>query len=131
MRFLLDTHIFIWSLLEPERLSGPVRNVLEDVRNQLFLSAISVWETLILAEKGRIQLYAGPYEWIRMALQKAPIRQIPVDCEIAIHSRLMDLPHNDPADRFLAATAVVYDLILITADQRLIQALGSRVLSNH
>ena len=56
MKFLLDTHIWLWSLLEPEQLSDNTRDVLKDDRNTLFLSPITVWETLILAEKNRIPL---------------------------------------------------------------------------
>ncbi len=130
MRLLLDTHIFLWSLLEPERLVRRVAAELEAVDNELWLSSISVWEILVLAEKGRILLDLDPPVWIRTALKKIPIRELPVDHEVAIHSRLVDLPHGDPADRFLAATARVRDLTLVTADRRLIGAPGFEVLPN-
>ncbi|WP_025323308.1 type II toxin-antitoxin system VapC family toxin [Deferrisoma camini] len=130
MRLLLDTHIFLWSLLEPERLGGRIAAELENPDNELWLSSISVWEILVLAEKGRIQLDQDPPAWIHTALKKVPIREVPVDHEVAIHSRLVDLPHDDPADRFLAATARVRNLTLVTADRRLIGAAGFEVLPN-
>ena len=60
MKFLLDTHIWLWSLLEPEKLSDDTRDVLKNEQNTLFLSPITVWETLILAEKNRIRLNQAP-----------------------------------------------------------------------
>jgi len=130
VRLLLDTHIFLWSLLEPKRLAPRVAAELENPNNELWLSSISVWEILILGEKGRIQLYPHPAAWIHMALERVPIREVPVDHAVAIQSRLMALPHDDPADRFLAATARVRNLTLITADRRLIGAAGFEVLPN-
>ncbi len=60
MKYLLDTHIWLWSLLEPENLRGAVVQVLEDEENELFISPITVWETLVLAEKGCIELAPSP-----------------------------------------------------------------------
>ncbi len=130
MRLLLDTHIFLWSLLEPARLGRRVAAELENPENELWLSSISVWEVLVLAEKGRVELDTAPSAWIRAALKKAPVREIPIDHAVAIHSRFIELPHQDPADRFLAATAQVHHLTLVTADEHLLQAKGFAVLPN-
>ena len=130
VRLLLDTHIFLWSLLEPKRLGPHVAAELENPENELWLSAISVWEMLLLAEKGNIELDAPPPVWVRSALKKVPIREAAIDHEVAIGSRLVELSHGDPADRFLAATAMVRDLTLVTADDRLLRAKGFKVLPN-
>ncbi len=53
MKYLLDTHIWLWSLLEPDKLDADVVKILENTDNELFISPITVWETLILAEKKR------------------------------------------------------------------------------
>lgn len=120
MRLLLDTHIFLWSLLEPERLSPQAAAALEDKANELWLSSIVIWEVLVLAERGRVVLKPDAISWVRRAMQKVPFREAPVTHEVAIQSRLVELPHRDPADRFLAATALVYELTLVTADKRLL-----------
>jgi len=60
--------------------------------------------------------------------KKLPFREAVINQEVAIQSRKINLPHQDPADRFLAATAIVYDLTLVTADRRLIDAKGFPVL---
>ena len=130
MNLLLDTHIFLWSVLQPDRLAAPVHAALTARDNTLWLSPISVWEVLVLAEKGRIQLDTPPGAWVRTALKQCPLREAPITHEIALISRTIQLPHNDPADRFLVATATVRDLTLVTADQRLIDAPNLTVLAN-
>lgn len=84
----------------------------------------------MLAGKGRITLDAEPAIWIRRALKTTPFKEAPVNHEVAIQSQLHELPHGDPADRLLAATAVVYDLTLVTSDERLWGSRGFSVLEN-
>ncbi len=119
MRYLLDTHIWLWSLLTPERLRESIAEVLEDKENKLFISPITIWETLVLAEKGRIKLTLSPDEWVKEALKRSRVEEAPLSHQIAIKSRSIKLPHQDPADRFIAATAWENDLILITEDKKL------------
>ncbi len=126
MRLLLDTHIWIWSLLEPAKLSRRVRAELETPDNELWLSPISVWELLILIEKGRVEVDKDPIPWVAEVSRSIALREAAVTHDVAVESRVIDLPHQDPADRFLAATARVYDLTLVTADDRL---LGSRTIA--
>lgn len=116
MKYLLDTHIWLWSLIAPERLGSTVARVLEKTDNELFISPITIWETLILAEKRKIELKPSPYEWIEEALKRSPVREAPLSNSIAIKSRRIELPHKDPADRFIAATAWDNDFTLITED---------------
>ena len=122
MRYLLDTHIWLWSLLEPDRIDAHVLAILQDDDNELFISPITVWETMILAERGRIELHPTPEEWITQALERSPVMEAKLSHAIAIKSRQIELPHQDPADRFIAATAWEYGMILITVDQRLREA---------
>ncbi len=130
MRLLLDTHIFLWSLLEPDHLAREVVAALEDPANEVWLSPIVVWEVLILAERGRVELEPDPITWMRRVLETMPFRQAPLTHEVAIQSRHVNLPHQDPADRFLAATALVYDLMLVTADERLLATPSISTLAN-
>jgi PIN domain nuclease of toxin-antitoxin system len=123
LRLLLDTHIWIWSLLDPAKLSRRVRAELETPDNELWLSPISVWELLILIEKGRVEVDKDPIPWVAEVSRASALREAAVTHDVAVESRVIDLPHQDPVDRFLAATARVYDLTLVTADDRL---LGSR-----
>ena len=130
MRLLLDTHILLWSLLEPHHLVKRVAIELESPDNELWLSPISTWEILILVEKGRVILNSDPGTWIRSVFNKIPFKEAPINHEVAIESRLANLPHQDPADRFLAGTSIVYNLTLVTADERLSASNEFSVLLN-
>lgn len=118
MRLLLDTHIWLWSLREPGRLGERTRQELRSPENELWLSPVSTWEALILHEKGRIHLDEDLESWVIDST--APFREAPFTHEIALASRRLPLPQRDPADRFLAATAMVLDLTLVTADANLL-----------
>ena len=120
MRLLLDTHIILWSTAEPENLTQGIRDELENISNELWFSPISVWEIVLLAEKKRISLGSDIVKAVREILRTVPLKEAAINSEVAIQSRLVNLPHQDPADRFLVATAAVYDLTLITADTRII-----------
>ncbi len=130
MRLLLDTHIWLWSLLEPGRLGHRVKRELADPASELWLSPISVWELSVLLRRGRVRLEHGFHEWVETALNRAPLREAPVTNDVAMATYDIDLPHRDPADRFLAATATVFDLTLVTGDERLIAAKGIATLAN-
>ena len=118
MKLLLDTHIWIWMMQEPKRLGRRVQQVLQDEQNELWLSPISSWEVLLLHSKNRIQLQTSPGAWIAKATQD--FREAPLTHEIVVVSQYLPLPHADPADRFLAGTAKVLGLTLLTADAHLL-----------
>ena len=124
-KLLLDTHILLWSLLEPERLSDKVTRELENPANEIWISPITTWEIIILAEKGRVELNDEPVAWMQNVFNSVPFKQATLNHEVAMQSRLIKLPHQDPADRFIAASAAVYDLILVTSDKYLIKAAKS------
>ena len=129
MRLLLDTHIWLWSLAEPVRLSRRVLRELKDPTNELWLSPVSTWEALLLHNKGRVRLRGNLLDWVASAT--AHLREAPLTHEIVVAAHELALPHQDPADRFLAATAGVLGLTLVTADDRLlglgeIATLGNR-----
>ena len=118
MKLLLDTHIWLWSLGEPRRLSRRVQHELKEKNNELWLSPVSTWEMLLLHAKGRIRLHGSLREWVATAT--AHMREAPLTHEIAVAAQELPLRHQDPADRFLAATAEVLGLTLVTADHRLL-----------
>ena len=118
MRLLLDTHVWLWSLRQTDRLGARVRDELRDSKNELWLSPVSTWEALILHQKGRVFLALDLDRWVGKAT--SPFRQAPLTHEMVNVARSLPLPHRDPADRFLAATAKVLDLTLVTADANLL-----------
>lgn len=125
MRLLLDTHVWLWGLLEPSRLTAETLQELGSAQNELWLSPVSVWETLLLCERKKLELRPDPWTWIQSAL----VLEAPLTYPVALEVGRVSLPHRDPADRFLVATARVYALTLVTADERLLQVPGLKVLS--
>lgn len=130
MPLLLDTHIWLWALLDPDRLSGNVRRALSAAPDTPRLSSVSVWEAAILAERGRIRLEPDTQRWLNKALSAAPVTEVPLTFEAALASRSIALEHRDPADRFIAASALVFGLTLVTADRRLLRCPDIDVLAN-
>ena len=128
MRYLLDTHVWLWSLTVPDKLSSRVRKVLTGARNEGWLSPISAWELQVLAERGRLKLDDDPRRWVREALARTPLHEAALVHEVALRSREVALPHDDPADRFLVATALVYELTFVTADAQILDAKPCAVL---
>ena len=117
MKLLLDTHIWIWSKLEPKRLGRRATEELSKSSNELWLSPVSVWETLVLMQKGRIRVQ-DPFAWVDRASDQ--LREAPLTREIVSVGMALPLSHADPADRFLAATAKVLKLTLVTSDKMLL-----------
>jgi PIN domain nuclease of toxin-antitoxin system len=130
VRLLLDTHIWLWSLLKPESLSRRVASELDSAENELWLSPISIWELFILVEKGRVVLDRPPARWVAAVQESVPFQEAPLTGEVAIRSRTIDLPHQDPADRFIAATAAVYGLTLVTSDEKILTSKMVSLLPN-
>jgi PIN domain nuclease of toxin-antitoxin system len=116
VKLLLDTHIWLWYLLGDQRLSLQLQTAISDPNTELWLSPISIWETLILAEKGRISLQPDPVTWVNLALKTLETNEAQMNHAIAILSREIALSHQDPADRFIVATAIYYGLTLATVD---------------
>jgi PIN domain nuclease of toxin-antitoxin system len=108
VKLLLDIHIWLWYALEDQQLSSNLQTLMAQDNTELWLSPISVWEVMVLAEKGRIVLEMEPAEWIKQSLAQLKPLEASLTGEIAILSRQIELPHQDPADRFIAATALYY-----------------------
>jgi len=130
MRYLLDTHIWLWMLREPHKLSSLVHQTLHEPSNERYLSPISIWEVTVLLEKGRIAMHEDFAVWFARTSEDVELIEAALNWEIAHDMRYILPNHKDPADRFLAATAVAYDLTLVTADQKLIGVPGLKVLAN-
>lgn len=116
---LLDTHVWFWHLVGSPRMPVELRSAIDDSRDRCWLSPVSVWELGKLAERGRIEIELGYREWVEESRRRLPLHDAPLTSEIALRSLELELAHEDPADRFLAATALVGELTLATLDQRL------------
>lgn len=130
LKLLLDTHIWIWSVLEPWKLSSDVAHALAQPGNTLFLSPVSLWELSLLAERKRVVLNSDLGQWCKAAIEELSLQEAPFTWDVAAEMPFTRFLHRDPGDRFLVATAKVFDLTLVTADERLIAVAGLKVLPN-
>lgn len=115
MRYLIDTHIYIWMLIEPDRLKPAAKTALEDPRNPIFVSAVTGAEIAIKTALGKIKLDTDENEEIT----RRGLLHLPLTFAHAVH--LKDLPqhHKDPFDRLLVAQAIHEELTLITDDPQI------------
>lgn len=116
--YLLDTHIWLWYLSGSERLPKSLQATIRAASGQLWISPISVWELGVLESRGRVQLQGGLRPWLQEAQRRLPLHEATLTSEVAATSCGLEM-HRDPADRFLAASAIVYTLTLMTVDERL------------
>ncbi len=130
MKLLLDTHIWIWFVSQPDRLSRTVQRRIENPSNELFLSPVSIWEAHTLSRRGRVRLKPNFSQWLDAALGQTQIREAPFNQAVAIEACRLNLEQPDPGDLWLAATASVLDLTLVTADRQLIGCSWLKTLAN-
>ncbi len=123
---ILDTHTLLWIDREDPALGANARRQIEAAwrAGAVAVSAISFWETAMLAERGRLVLPAPVERWRADWLQ-AGLVEIPLDGRIALLSCQLENFHRDPADRFIAATALDRNLPLMTADQKILDWEGN------
>jgi len=131
MNLLLDTQIWLRMHREQWKLSSEVTQALTDPRNELWLSPVSVWELILLVEGRKVTLVESVDSFVVRSRKELLLHEAALTWAVADELRYTSLPHRDPADRFLAATAKVYDLTLVTSDRRLIEPLpGLKVMAN-
>lgn len=115
MILLLDTHLLLWAVGMPDRLSTAARALLEDSDNQLFFSAASLWEIAIKRGLGRADFQVDP-RLLRRGLTDNGYRELAITGEHALQVDSLPLIHKDPFDRILVAQAMAEGITLLTSD---------------
>jgi PIN domain nuclease of toxin-antitoxin system len=119
---VLDTHVLVWWLSDPKRLSARARRAIgaSAAKNEVAVSAMSIFEIATLMRRGRIVVSIAEEEWLA-ALRSVPELVVePISTEIAWLAGMFDAAFpGDPADRIIAATARLFDARLVTADEKL------------
>jgi len=122
VKYLLDTHTWIWWHTDPTKLSVKARSTIAnaDVYEELLLSAISPWEFCKLLEKGRMSISSDPEKWIYQALDLPKLRVVPLYPVLAYRSTVLPPPfHDDPADQMIVATAREEEATILTSDKKI------------
>lgn len=116
MRYLLDTHIFLWWLLDQPKLSEAMKRVIAAPENNIYVSAASAWEMIIKSAVGKLSLPPSPEEFIRNQLRINRMFPLPISIEHALTIARLPMIHKDPFDRMLIAQTMYEGLVLITDD---------------
>jgi len=127
VKALLDTHVFLWWVLDDERLTPFVRDFVGDRNNELFLSAASCWEMIIKANLGRLVFPEPPEKFIPGQMNQNKLTGLPVQIAHALHIHSLPGHHKDLFDRMLVAQAQLERMPIITNDS-LIAAYDVKIL---
>jgi len=130
VKLLLDTHIWLWSVESERRVSRRVARELERSTNELWVSPISIAEIGAQQRKGRIQIQGGLEDWVQRSVRTSELRWAAINEAVGFEYDRVSLSTADPADRWLVATARVYDLVLVTADEKILASNAVRTLPN-
>lgn len=121
MKYLLDTHTFIWWDSEPSKLSARALALCQDRQNTLLLSVVSIWEIQIKMQLNKLRLSLPLKEIIAAQQQTNGVEILPVTLDHVFALENLALHHKDPFDRLLIAQAIVENAILVSADPNLTQ----------
>ena len=127
MKYLLDTHAFIWLSALPESLSETVRQYVVSPDNELLISAVSGWEAALLWKLQRIELPEDPIFFIPRAIHALSLIPIAINFETAITAATLPLIHRDPFDRLLIAAAMQQQIAVLSKD-RILAEYGVKVI---
>lgn len=116
MRILLDTHVLLWWLSDPQRLNTKARRLLEDEENEVLLSSISVFEIVVKTGLGKLQLQEPPEELIERVVREQALVPLSIRHDHALAVASLPPIHADPFDRLLIAQSLVESIPLLTAD---------------
>jgi PIN domain nuclease of toxin-antitoxin system len=119
---LMDTHVWFWSLSEPEKLSKAALKIIQRTKpDNRTVASISLWEFAMMVGRGRIELRTTAEQWLDYAIHKTGLRVLELTPKVAVES--CELPgdfHRDPADRIIVATARINSATLVTKDQKIL-----------
>jgi PIN domain nuclease of toxin-antitoxin system len=119
VRILVDTQCFLWSFLDPSRLSETARETLTAGRDELFFSAASSWEIAIKAGIGKLRLPEPPEEYVPSRVVRAGMTPLDISHAHALRVHTLPAVHKDPFDRLLVAQAEAEALTVLTPDPQI------------
>ena len=119
MKLLLDTHVLLWAVSEPDQLTGAARDGLEDGANDVFVSVVSAWEIAIKQSLGKLELSKPAEQWLPEVLRRTGFEFAELGLAAALRVRALPWHHRDPFDRLLVAQAAEDGYTVVTRDSAL------------
>ena len=119
MKLLLDTHVLLWAVSEPDQLTSAARDGLEDGTNSVFVSVVSAWEIALKQSLGKLELPKPAERWLSDVLRRSNFEVAEVSLATALRVRALPWHHRDPFDRLLVAQAAEDGYTVVTRDSAL------------
>src|SRR2546428_52295 len=116
MKILLDTHIFLWYINKDSRLPDNFRENIQNLDNEVYLSVVSLWESIIKHQLGKLSLPQPPEIYIPMQRERHLISSLSIDEASITQLAKLSPIHRDPFDRMIICQAIEYDMTIITVD---------------
>jgi PIN domain nuclease of toxin-antitoxin system len=116
MKFLLDTHIFLWFISGDDRLAPALQATIRDPGNEVYLSAISIWEAVVKYQLGKLPLPSAPDRYLPLQRERHQILSLSLDEASVAHLSKLPAVHRDPFDRMLICQAIEHGLMMMTVD---------------
>lgn len=117
MRLLLDTHAFLWWTTEDPRIPSAVAEAVSEPSNEVFVSAVTVWELAIKWRLGRLEIADPPETSISRGIAESRFEPLPITHRHALRVGVLPDLHRDPFDRMLVAQALAEECVLVTGDE--------------
>ena len=118
MKVLLDTHAFLWWIADDPSLSVTAREVIADGGNDIYLSAVSVWEIAIKARVGRLKLFSDDLDsFIDRHVRESSFLPLPITLAHSVKIHALPNHHRDPFDQMLVAQSLVEGFPIISVDK--------------
>jgi len=116
MHLLLDTCVLLWLAAEPKKISDIAQERMKQSHDHLYVSAISAFEISIKHKKKKLALPLDPWPWFEQMTEFYGINKIPISAKVAAMAPSVQIPHADPCDRIIVATAIDEELTVLTPD---------------
>ncbi len=114
MKIIIDTHIFLWAISEPKKLSKKNKKALETLSNTIYVSSVSITELMIKSSIGKIEINFNPIE----IAQQSGFELLDFSAEDALSLKEMPFHHKDPFDRMLISQAMNRKFSLMSDDSK-------------
>ena len=127
MRLLLDSNVLLWLIFSRRLLTDRVRQLLEDDRNEMFVSRASVWELSIKIAKGKLPMPGNSISYVLHQMKKLGIVVVSIEAVHILRTETLPHHHGDPFDRMIVAQALEEELTILTSDEK-IRLYGAKVI---
>ena len=121
MKLLLDTHIFLWYISGDHHLPDSVKGIIQDSANEVYLSVVSLWESIVKYRLGKLPLPLSPEKFLPLQRERHNISSLSLDEASIVHLSAFPSLHRDPFDRMLICQTIEHKMTIVTMDAAIAQ----------